>query len=189
MPKANPIAMSPHLPLSNRTIVHFLDKRMKEADCAIFLAGVYASNSEWMQSEIEAAQEYGTPIIGVRPLGQQRVSTIVQWAAGENMVYWNASSIAEAIRRVVRKRAVASFAEAAQRANQVARIQNFAISPPPSLATTPPPPGPTSLGTVAAPNANVLAALRNTSQALSRPAPIPLANSLSLADLFTSKGR
>jgi hypothetical protein len=93
IPKTNPVLMSLHLPRSNRTIVRAIDERMKQADCAIFLAGVYATNSGWIQSEIEAAQEFGIPIIGVRPRGQERISSIVQNAAGANMVYWNSASL------------------------------------------------------------------------------------------------
>jgi MTH538 TIR-like domain (DUF1863) len=97
VPRSSPIAMSPLLPLSNRTIVHFLDERMKQADCAIFLAGIYATNSGWIQSEIDAAQEYKIPIIGVRPRGQERISAIVQRAAGDNMVYWNSKSLIDRV--------------------------------------------------------------------------------------------
>ena len=34
---------------------------------------MYGSFSPWIQSEIEAAQENGKPILGVEPNGQQRV--------------------------------------------------------------------------------------------------------------------
>ncbi|HEY3939274.1 MAG TPA: TIR domain-containing protein [Bryobacteraceae bacterium] len=99
VPRSSPVTMSDLLPRSHRTIVHFLDERMRQADCAIILAGVYATNSGWIQSEIEAAQEYGVPIIGIRPQGQERISAIVQDAAGNNMVNWNARSLIDAILR------------------------------------------------------------------------------------------
>ena len=100
VPRDNPIPMLPSLPLSHRTIVHQLDDQMNRVDCAVILAGVYATNSGWIQSEIEAAMAYGKPIIGIRPRGQERISAIVQKAA-RTMVSWNGASIVEAIRQNV----------------------------------------------------------------------------------------
>jgi len=92
VPRDKPLAMLFALPKSNRTIVYQLDERMRQADCALILAGVYSTNSAWIQSEIEAAQEFRKPILGIRPRGQERVSAIVQGSATE-MVYWNSATL------------------------------------------------------------------------------------------------
>jgi len=102
VPRDNPIPMLPSLPLSHRTIVHQLNDRMNQVDRALILAGVYATNSGWIQSEIEAARAYGKPIFGIRPRGQEKISVIVREAA-RVMVSWNGGSIVEAIRQYVRR--------------------------------------------------------------------------------------
>ena len=45
--------------------------------------GMYASYSKWIQKEIDGANHYAKPILGVNPGGQERISTVVVAAAEE----------------------------------------------------------------------------------------------------------
>ena len=59
---------------------------------------MYVNHRKWIQEEIDIAQSYSKPIIGVIPWGQERVPIEVQKIA-EEMVGWQTSSIVDAIRR------------------------------------------------------------------------------------------
>ncbi len=79
-----------------------LEKELREqiqpVHIVIVLSGMYAAYREWIQKEIDLAQEMGKPIIGVKPWGQERVPEVVQKAAKE-IVGWNTHSIVAAIRK------------------------------------------------------------------------------------------
>jgi hypothetical protein len=98
IPQSRPVLPNPALKRSVRRLMREIDERIRAADCLLVLSGMYCSHSEWIQSEIEAAQEYGKPIIGVQPFGQERVPQEVRGAACE-MVGWRTESIIAAIRR------------------------------------------------------------------------------------------
>ncbi len=76
--------------------------RRKMAPCGVILvpAGVYASHSEWMDKEIDLAENgFGRPkpIIAIEPRGSERTFTRVKEAA-RRTVKWNTESIVRAIR-------------------------------------------------------------------------------------------
>lgn len=75
-----------------------LRDQIRPVDCVIALAGVYMSYSDWIQFELDFAKSLNKPIIGVKPWGQERVSTAVSSVANE-IVGWNTASILQAIRR------------------------------------------------------------------------------------------
>jgi hypothetical protein len=97
IPFDDPLPGIPHLPKSNRCLVHQLDERISQADCLLVLAGMYAAHRAWIQSEIEAAQDFKKPIIAVAPRGQERFPDAVMKAAAKT-VGWNRASIVNAIR-------------------------------------------------------------------------------------------
>lgn len=74
-----------------------LVKKIGDSDIILALAGVYASHSSWMEWELDKALELGTPIVGVIPSGQERISTVVSSRSITN-VRWNTESIIAAIR-------------------------------------------------------------------------------------------
>ncbi len=98
VPEENPLSILMHLPKSYRYLVRQLDERILKADCLVVLAGMYVAHSGWIQSEIEAAQEFHKPIIAVEPRGNERFPEAVSHAAAES-VGWNSTSIISAIRR------------------------------------------------------------------------------------------
>ncbi len=75
-----------------------LREQIRPVHIVIVLSGMYAAYREWIQKEIDLAQEMGKPIIGVKPWGQERIPEVVQQAA-EEIVGWNTDSIVRAIRQ------------------------------------------------------------------------------------------
>ena len=63
--------------------------------------GMYASYSKWIKKEIDGAQSYTKPILGVNPWGQERKSSVVAAAAKET-VGWNSKSVVGGIWRLYR---------------------------------------------------------------------------------------
>lgn len=83
---------------SNATYIKAkLRGKIWNSDVVLGLAGIYASHSEWMQWELEAAKSLGVPIIGVVPRGQERISSEVSSRSVVD-VKWNTESIVNAIR-------------------------------------------------------------------------------------------
>lgn len=74
-----------------------LDRQIRPVNVVLIISGMYVNYRDWIQYEIEVAQAYGKPIVGIRPWGSQRVPAAVQSAATE-MVGWKTSSIVGAIR-------------------------------------------------------------------------------------------
>lgn len=93
-------AISPDLilPLSNKRLFRELESRIQEADCLVVIAGMYDKHREWVQTEMDLAREYATPIIGVTPWGQERIPIEVQRTARE-IVGCTTNSIIAAIKR------------------------------------------------------------------------------------------
>ena len=75
-----------------------LDRQIRPVNIVLIVSGMYVNYREWIQYEIQVAQHYKKPIIGIRPWGSQRIPAAVQTAAME-MVGWNTNSIVGAIRR------------------------------------------------------------------------------------------
>lgn len=78
-----------------------LKAKILESDIVIGLAGVYASHSDWMEWELDAALSNGIPVIGVIPFGNTRSSTMVT-SRSKADVRWNTESIVSAIRTYAR---------------------------------------------------------------------------------------
>lgn len=74
-----------------------LRKQIRPVQIVVILAGMYVNYSDWIEFEMDFADQIGKPMIGIRPLGQQKVPTEVQNRVKE-MVGWNTTSIVNAIR-------------------------------------------------------------------------------------------
>lgn len=74
-----------------------LRAKISNSDVLLALAGIYASHSDWMPWELDTAKSLGTPIIGVIPRGQERISQEV-YSRSVVDVKWSTESIVEAIR-------------------------------------------------------------------------------------------
>jgi hypothetical protein len=75
-----------------------LKKRIVNANIVLGLAGVYATYSDWMIWELETAEYYDIPIIGIVPRGQKRISSEVRIRSIED-INWYTESIVSAIRK------------------------------------------------------------------------------------------
>jgi hypothetical protein len=133
VPRENPIPASSSLPRSNATILRSLEGLIKQADCLVVLAGVYVTGSNWIQTELDLADQYGKPVIGVKPRGQERVSKVVRTNANE-MVNWNGASIVAAIRRLVPSPAYPNLSALA--ASKFLSSGSLETSPPSTLMQT-----------------------------------------------------
>ena len=78
-----------------------LKAKILESNIVIGLAGIYASHSDWMEWELDAAVAGGVPVIGVIPHGNTRSSTVVT-SRSRIDVAWNTESIVSAIRTYAR---------------------------------------------------------------------------------------
>jgi len=72
--------------------------QIQSTSVVLVLAGMYVAYSDWIQEEIEIANEMGKPIIGVLPAENDRVPTIVRAKATE-LVYADGTKILDAIER------------------------------------------------------------------------------------------
>ncbi len=89
-----------HDPLEARTtgaLAAALERQIRPVNAVLILAGMYVNHREWLQAEIEMAQGYSKPIIGIIPRGAERVPALVQNASVVD-VNWNTDSIVGAIR-------------------------------------------------------------------------------------------
>ncbi len=92
VPEHDPLGVDTDLAL-----VRALYRQMRPASVILILAGMYANHRQWIQKEIEIAEQLDKPIIGIIPWGQERTPAAIQEAA-TNMVRWNTASIVDAIR-------------------------------------------------------------------------------------------
>lgn len=75
-----------------------LREKINNSNIVLGIAGMYASYSDWMQWELNIASKNDIPIVGVIPIGQERISTVVSSKAKE-VVRWNTEKIVLAIRK------------------------------------------------------------------------------------------
>jgi len=81
-----------------------IQRQMAPTSVVVIIAGVYATHSRWINTEIDLAESgfrSPKPIVAVRPWGSQRISARVK-ASADQVVGWNSKSIVRAIRAVAR---------------------------------------------------------------------------------------
>ena len=83
---------------NTRRLKAALDKQIRPVNVVLIISGMYVNYREWIQYEIDVAQGYSKPIIGIEPRSSQRVPNEVRSVA-TTMVKWNTKSIIEAIRK------------------------------------------------------------------------------------------
>lgn len=92
---------SPEEPINSENSAYIkrrLREKISNSDIVLGIAGMFASYSVWMKWELDTAIAEEVPIVGVIPLGQERISKVVTDRSVEN-VHWNTESIVDAIRR------------------------------------------------------------------------------------------
>lgn len=78
-------------------ITEAITRKISPVNSVIVIAGMYANNRKWMETEIKIAQNYKKPIIAVRPYGNTVMPAFVRLVA-DITVSWNTNSIVDAIR-------------------------------------------------------------------------------------------
>jgi hypothetical protein len=96
-PKDKPL-IPPGTNAPDSKILNAIVNKIKPVNIVLVISGMYVAYRSWIQAEINIAQEYDKPIVGIIPWGSERTPIEVQNAALE-MVGWNASSIVDAIRK------------------------------------------------------------------------------------------
>lgn len=97
VPKHDPL-VDPDTDVGKAKLTALLDKQIKPVNCVLVIAGMYVAHKFWIQKEIELAQSYDKPIIGLIPRGNEVTPLVVRDAAKE-MVGWTTDSIVSAIRK------------------------------------------------------------------------------------------
>lgn len=82
---------------TNKELEDALETRIKECNCIIVLAGMYADYSKWIDFEIDTAIKYEKKIVGVKPWGHERIPAKISENANE-VVNWQSSSVVQAVR-------------------------------------------------------------------------------------------
>lgn len=75
-----------------------LHRQISPCSCVLIIAGMYYNYRKWIQKEIDIANEYGKPIIVIRPRGQVRMPSELI-SNNYHQVNWNTDSIVSAIRQ------------------------------------------------------------------------------------------
>lgn len=97
MPQRDPV-LDPDDPEDRKKLKEALKRQIRPVNCVLIISGMYVVHSYWIQTEIDIALDYGKPIVGLIPRGQELTPKAVQDAAKE-MVKWSTDSIVSAIRR------------------------------------------------------------------------------------------
>ncbi|KKL10133.1 hypothetical protein LCGC14_2558880 [marine sediment metagenome] len=83
---------------TKRELNQALINQIKPTNIIIILAGMYVNYREWIEREINIADDFQKPIIGIVPRGAQ-VTPLAVSNVARIMVGWNTNSIIDAIRR------------------------------------------------------------------------------------------
>ena len=73
-----------------------IDNNIRNSTGVIILAGMYTNSSKWIDKEIDIALKYNKPIIGIRPIGNERIPTKI--SDNTEMINWNSSSLINTIK-------------------------------------------------------------------------------------------
>lgn len=95
VPSHNPV-IDPHSYFGRNKLKEELKGQIAPASKIIVISGMYAAHSDWIDFEIDTAVAYGKYIIGLKPWGQERIPSKIQYNAKE-MVGWNRKSLIDAI--------------------------------------------------------------------------------------------
>lgn len=94
VPEHNP-KIDPNSRNGVRKLTRELEKQVKPVNCVLVISGMYVSHRFWLQTEIDIANFYDKPVIGIIPRGASQIPAAVQYVVG-----WNRFSITDAIRRI-----------------------------------------------------------------------------------------
>jgi hypothetical protein len=85
---------------SRKKLAEEIDRQIRLASAVLVISGIYVSYREWIQFEIDLADRYNKPLVGIVPWGNTNIPDGVRNSAWE-IVNWSTSSIIDAIVRNV----------------------------------------------------------------------------------------
>jgi len=91
--KRNPLAGG-----SKKKLAAEIERHIRLASIVLVISGMYVSYSEWIEFEIDLADRYEKPILGIFPRGNFNLPYAVSRSATE-VVNWNTNSIVDAVGR------------------------------------------------------------------------------------------
>ena len=92
VPKDHPIHNAP----SDAVLKTAIYEHIRQSHVVVIPTGMYTHYSKWIQKEIDGAQSYSKPILGVNPRGQQRTAEVVS-SVSDEIVGWTSESVVKGI--------------------------------------------------------------------------------------------
>jgi hypothetical protein len=83
---------------SKKKLAEEISRQMRLASIVLVISGIYVTYREWIQFEIDLADKFEKPIVGIQPWGSTNTPATITRSAVE-IVNWNTNSIIDAIRR------------------------------------------------------------------------------------------
>lgn len=83
---------------SRKKLAREIYNQIRLTSVVLVIAGMYVAHREWLKYEIDLADKFNKPVIGIRPRGSVYVPALVRESAIE-IVGWNSRSIVNAVRR------------------------------------------------------------------------------------------
>ena len=96
VPEHDPV-IDPKSNVGRRKLEGLIDNQIRPVNIVLILSGMYAAYSFWIEKEIEIADSYNKPIIGIKPRGQVRTPFVISNSSVE-MVGWSTPNIVDKIR-------------------------------------------------------------------------------------------
>lgn len=96
VPEHDPV-LDPEKKADRKKLTEELAQQIRPTHCVLVIAGMYVHYRDWIQTEIVISQQFGKPVIGVKPWGHERVPQEIQQVSN-CVVNWNSASIITAIR-------------------------------------------------------------------------------------------
>lgn len=83
---------------SRKKLAREIDNQIRLTNAVLVISRIYVAHRTWIKFEIDLADYYNKPIIGIQPRGSINIPTMLQRPDVE-IVKWNAKSIVNSIRR------------------------------------------------------------------------------------------
>ncbi|HEX8396784.1 MAG TPA: TIR domain-containing protein [Pyrinomonadaceae bacterium] len=83
---------------SDKKLAEEINNQIRLTNAVLIISGMYVSYRKWIQFEIDLADSFNKPIIGIQPWGSTKTPSAVERSAVD-VVGWNTNSIVDAIRK------------------------------------------------------------------------------------------
>lgn len=81
---------------SKKKLAEEIDRQIRLASAVLVISGIYVSHREWIQFEINLADQYDKPIVGIVPRGNVNIPAAIRSSAWD-IVSWSTNSIVNSI--------------------------------------------------------------------------------------------